>query len=112
MDQALPDAAGTGFEPLIAGLTSPDPDDRHVLAAAIHAKASAIITWNLKVGVFREAGFDSVIASGDWHHRPRPHQGIGNRVLVLGPEIGAAVGTIQLRSRMAGTLAHWERLAA
>ena len=36
------------YRPLIADLTLPDPDDRHVLAAAISAKASVIVTWNLK----------------------------------------------------------------
>jgi hypothetical protein len=34
MDRAIPDALVTGHEELIAGLTLPDVDDRHVLAAA------------------------------------------------------------------------------
>ena len=37
----------TGFEDLIEGLELPDPNDRHVLAAAILAGAQAIITLNL-----------------------------------------------------------------
>lgn len=48
MDRAIPDALVTGYEPLCAGLTLPDPDDRHVLAAAIKCSASVIVTFNLK----------------------------------------------------------------
>lgn len=48
MDRAIPDARVTGYEPLCAALTLPDPDDRHVLAAAIKCSASVIVTFNLK----------------------------------------------------------------
>lgn len=48
MDRAIPDALVTGYEPLCAGLKLPDPDDRHVLAAAIRCNASVIVTFNLK----------------------------------------------------------------
>lgn len=47
MTHAVADCIVTGFEALIDGLTLPDPDDRHVLAAAIRAGAQAIITFNL-----------------------------------------------------------------
>lgn len=46
MEEAVPDCLVTGYEHLIEGLTLPDPDDRHVLAAAITGHADAIITWN------------------------------------------------------------------
>jgi hypothetical protein len=36
----------TGYEDLISGLTLPDPNDRHVLAAAVKCGASAIVTFN------------------------------------------------------------------
>ena len=48
MNIALPDAVIRGFEPHVAGLELPDPDDRHVLAAAIHGGAQTIVTFNLK----------------------------------------------------------------
>jgi len=48
MDRAIPDALVTGHEELIAGLTLPDVDDRHVLAAAIRCNASVIVTFNEK----------------------------------------------------------------
>jgi hypothetical protein len=47
MDRHVPDSLVSGYEPLIPGLTLPDPDDRHVLAAAIHARAELIVTFNL-----------------------------------------------------------------
>lgn len=48
MDRAIPDALVTGHEILVAGLTLPDPDDRHVLAVAIRCHASVIVTFNEK----------------------------------------------------------------
>jgi len=47
MRQAVPDCMVSGFEDLIEALELPDPDDRHVLAAAIRAGAQAIVTFNL-----------------------------------------------------------------
>ncbi|MGO8674106.1 MAG: PIN domain-containing protein [Capsulimonadaceae bacterium] len=41
------DCIVTGYEHLIPSLSLPDPDDRHVLAAGITAKASLIVTFNL-----------------------------------------------------------------
>jgi predicted nucleic acid-binding protein len=48
MTQAIPDCLIDEYEDLIHGLPLPDPDDRHVLAAAIRAGAQAIVTFNLK----------------------------------------------------------------
>ena len=48
MDQAVPDCLVTGYDTLINGLTLPDQDDRHVLAAAIRCGAGVIVTMNLK----------------------------------------------------------------
>lgn len=48
MDLAIPDACVSGHEELIEGLTLPDIDDRHVLAAAIRCNASVIVTFNQK----------------------------------------------------------------
>jgi predicted nucleic acid-binding protein len=48
MNKAVRDCLVSGYEPLIEGLKLPDPDDRHVLAAAIKAGAQVIVTRNLK----------------------------------------------------------------
>ncbi len=48
MDRAFPAASVSGFERLISAVSLPDPDDRHVLAAAVHARADLIVTVNLK----------------------------------------------------------------
>jgi predicted nucleic acid-binding protein len=48
MDKHAEDALVTGYEDLIEGLRLPDPDDRHVLAAAIRGRADVIVTRNTK----------------------------------------------------------------
>lgn len=48
MDLAIPDACIDGYEDLVFGLTLPDENDRHVLAAAIRCGADVIVTFNLK----------------------------------------------------------------
>jgi hypothetical protein len=48
MNQAIPDCLVAGYEARIPALHLPDPEDRHVLAAAIEAEASVIVTLNLK----------------------------------------------------------------
>ncbi|WP_285646897.1 PIN domain-containing protein [Lentzea sp. NBRC 102530] len=45
---SLRDCLVTGYERLVPALELPDPDDRHVLAAAIRARAQVIVTDNLK----------------------------------------------------------------
>ncbi|MCO5994509.1 PIN domain-containing protein [Actinoallomurus rhizosphaericola] len=47
MNAAIRDCLVEGYEPLIEGLKLPDPEDRHVLAAAIKAGAQVIVTSNL-----------------------------------------------------------------
>jgi predicted nucleic acid-binding protein len=48
INRSVPDCLITDFEYLIPTLKLPDFDDRHVLAAAIRAKADVIVTFNLK----------------------------------------------------------------
>ena len=48
MNNAVPDSVVTGYEHLIDSIHLKDVDDRHVVAAALHAKADAIVTFNLK----------------------------------------------------------------
>jgi hypothetical protein len=48
MEKAIPDARVTEYEPIAAGLSLPDENDRHVLAAAIRCGAQVIVTANLR----------------------------------------------------------------
>ncbi len=47
MNAAVLDCLVEGYEELTPGLTLPDANDRHVLAAAIRARADVIVTANL-----------------------------------------------------------------
>lgn len=48
MEKHIPDALVTGYAHHTAGVHLPDPDDRHVVAAAIAARANTIVTFNLR----------------------------------------------------------------
>ncbi len=48
MDRAFPQAQVTDYQHLAGNLQLPDPNDRHVLAAAITAEAQVIVTRNLQ----------------------------------------------------------------
>lgn len=48
MNRHTRDALVSGHEYLIETIELPDKNDEHVLAAAIHAKADVIVTYNLK----------------------------------------------------------------
>ena len=62
MDKATRDSLVSGYEPLIAALSLPDPDDRHVLAAAIAGRCDVIVTQNLED--FPDAALAPFIAPG------------------------------------------------
>lgn len=48
INEAVPDCLVSDYENLIDSIQLPDPNDRHVLAAAIKCNADAIVTFNLK----------------------------------------------------------------
>lgn len=48
MNEAFPGDRVQDFAQIEAGLQLPDPDDRHVVAAALRARADAIVTANLR----------------------------------------------------------------
>ncbi|GII64453.1 hypothetical protein Skr01_45380 [Sphaerisporangium krabiense] len=48
MIKAVRDCLVTGYEPLIESIDLPDVHDRHVVAAAIRARAQVIVTNNLR----------------------------------------------------------------
>jgi hypothetical protein len=47
MDMHVRDSLIEGYQELINDVTLPDPNDRHVLAAAIKSNAQVIVTYNL-----------------------------------------------------------------
>ena len=46
MNASVPDCLVTGYEGLIDHIRLPDPDDRHVVAAAVRCQAGVIVTFN------------------------------------------------------------------
>lgn len=61
--RAFPEASITFPPKLIDGIELPDPDDRHVIAAALVARAHAVVTTNLKdfpIAVCNAYGLDVI----------------------------------------------------
>ena len=48
MNASMPDCLVTNYEKLAASIELPDPDDWHVVAAAIVGHADAIVTFNIR----------------------------------------------------------------
>lgn len=48
MRQAFPDSTVTGYEVMASGLELPDPNDRHVAAAAALGRADVLVTFNIR----------------------------------------------------------------
>ena len=48
MNQAFPDSLVEDYEKLIDSVVLPDPQDRHILAAAIKCQANVIVTNNIR----------------------------------------------------------------
>ena len=72
-----------GYEPLIAGLNLKDPDDRHVLAAAIKCSAQIIVTENRQDFSTAEASFEPVGPKRLLWLRSKQRRHLFNRVYPL-----------------------------
>lgn len=48
MNQAFRSALVSGWEPLETSIRLPDPDDRHVVAAALRGRADVVVTENVR----------------------------------------------------------------
>jgi predicted nucleic acid-binding protein len=93
MESAIPDCLVTSYEHLIPGLELPDPDDRHVLAAAITGHADAIITWN-------EKDFPNAVLDSFGIELQTPDEFVLNQIMLRGTVALAAIKAMRAR---------WER---
>lgn len=90
MNAHVRDCLVSGYEWRIPELYLPDPDDRHVLAAAIHANAEVIVTFNL-------ADFPAAILSGYEVEAQHPDQFI-MRLFESSPELVCEAAKRQRKS--------------
>jgi predicted nucleic acid-binding protein len=73
MNAHVRDCLVTGYQPLLQGLHLPDPNDRHVLAAAIRARVDVIVTFNLK-------DFPGELLAGFGMHAQHPDEFIAHLI--------------------------------
>ena len=55
---------------------------------------------------------NAVVQFLEHYHQERNHQGLGNRILVPGPEVGQETGKVEGRERLGGLLRYYCRAAA
>lgn len=118
METTFPDAVVTGWEPLAATVQLPDPDDRHVVAAAWAGRADVIVTDNLADFPARRLADAAIQAvSGRLparYARPLPHQvaaavrSVARRTGRSGPAMTSRDIAVQLQTH--GTPAFGERM--
>ena len=63
MHTAFPEAVIENYQQIANGLNLPDPDDRHVLAAAIQCGAQHIVTENLRdfpIDLLKDYGIEAI----------------------------------------------------
>lgn len=90
MNVHVRDALVTDFEQLIEILDLPDPDDRHVLAAAIKGRADLIVTANLR-------DFPADVL-GRWGiEAQHPDEFLTHQFHLAPPAFLAAIKTVRLR---------------
>lgn len=87
---AFPEARTEDQPRLIGTLTLPDPDDRHVLAAAIQTKAAVIVTNNLR-------DFPSDLLDPFEVEARSADEFVADCIDLYGPEAVAAVRTMRER---------------
>jgi hypothetical protein len=118
METAFPDALVAGWEPLIGIVLLPDPDDRHVVAAALAGRADVIVTDNLTdfpptalpAPLARQSLDDFLLDSLDLHPRlvVNAVQAIASRTGRSGPALTAMDIAIHLTTH--STPAFGERM--
>jgi predicted nucleic acid-binding protein len=126
MQQAFRDTEVTGYEALIPQLQLPDPDYRHVLAAAIHAGAQVLVTANLKdfPGEILAGYAISALSPADFlvalirefpqalleivneqaaamQHPPLPFEGLVDKIAEYAPAFSALLWELDARGREA-----------
>ena len=90
MDTSVRDCLVEGYENLIPSLELPDPDDRHVLAAAIVAGADLIVTFNLTdfpEENLRDYGIEA----------QHPDEFVGHLIDLAPSQVCTAVATVRAR---------------
>jgi predicted nucleic acid-binding protein len=92
MQAHVRDCLVEGYETLIDTLTLPDPDDRHVLAAAIKGHAEVIVTFNL-------ADFPAAALARYGITARHPDAFLGDLLALDRAEVGAAARRVRARLR-------------